>query len=60
REIRWLLGRALQAYNRGKSEEEKKYYREILNVLNREDAPKYGGFTGRDRQIKELLGELLR
>ncbi|MFW6169154.1 MAG: hypothetical protein ACODAD_01605 [Planctomycetota bacterium] len=60
RETRRLLGRALQAYNRGNSAEEKKYYRDILNVLNRENAPKYGGFTGRDKQIKTLVSELLR
>lgn len=59
-EIRRLLAHALQAYNRGDSREEKKYYRQILNVLNREDAPKYGGFSGRDKELKELLGELMR
>ena len=60
REIRWLLAHAVQAYNRGDSREEKQYYRQILNVLNREDAPKYGGFSGRDKELKELLGELMR
>lgn len=60
REMRHLLGRALRAYNRGDTDQEKKYYRQILDVLNREDAPKYGGFSGRDGELKELLTELLR
>ncbi len=60
REIRDLLARALQAYNRGDSAQEKEYYRQILNLLNREDAPKYGGYTGNDKMLEETLSELLR
>ncbi len=59
-EIRDLLARALQAYNRGDDVAEEKYYRQILNLLNREDAPKYGGYSGDDNALKETLSELLR
>jgi hypothetical protein len=60
REIRDLLAHALRAYNRGDYEQERQYYRETMDLLNREDAPKYGGYTGDDRRLKEVLGELLQ
>ena len=60
REIRDLLARTSQAYNRGDYEKEEKYYRQILDLLNREDAPKYGGFSGDDNTLKETISEMLR
>jgi hypothetical protein len=60
REIRDLLAHALRAYNRGDYEQEKQYYRQTMDLLNREDAPKYGGYTGDDRKLEEVLGELLQ
>jgi hypothetical protein len=59
-EVRDLLASALQAHNRGDNEQECEYYRRVLDYLNREDAPKYGGFSGDDKKLKELLNELLR
>ena len=59
-EMRDLLARALQAHNRGDDEEEQELYRSLLDLLNREDAPKYGGFSGEDEQLNELLCDLLR
>ena len=59
-EMRYLLGHALRAYNRGDRDQEERCYRQLLDLLNREDAPRYGGFSGRDGELKELLGELLR
>lgn len=59
-EIRDLLARASQAYNRGDYEQEEEYYRQILDLLNREDAPKYGGFSGDDNTLKETISEMLR
>ncbi len=60
REIRDLLARAFQAYNCGDAEQEKKSYRQVMDILNREDAPKYEGYTGSDSRLKEALNELLR
>jgi hypothetical protein len=59
-EIRKLLARALRAYNRGDYEQEKQFYRETMDLLNREDAPKYGGYTGDDGRLKAVLSELLQ
>jgi hypothetical protein len=58
--MRGLLARALQAHNRGDEAEERELYRQLLDLLNREDAPKYGGFSGEDEQLHELLNDLLR
>ncbi len=60
REVRDLLALALQAYNRGDAKREKEYYRKILDRLNAEDAPRYGGYSGNDIKLKEAIGELLR
>ena len=60
REILDLLALAIQAYNRGDLKQERAYYRQVLNLLNREDAPRYGGYSGDDETIKEALGRLLR
>jgi hypothetical protein len=60
REIRDLLARALRAYNRGDYDQEKQFYRETMDLLNREDAPKYGGYTGDDGRLKAVLSELLQ
>lgn len=60
REIRDLLARAFQAYNCGDVSQEKKFYRQVMDILNREDAPKYEGYTGSDSRLKEALNELLR
>lgn len=60
RQLRDLLGHALQAYNRGDLEQEKDYYRQVLDLLNREDAPRYGGFSGNDKEVEDLVSELLR
>ncbi len=59
-EVRDLLAHALQAYNRGDSKREKECYRQILDLLNAEDAPRYGGYSGNDIKLKEAIGELLR
>jgi hypothetical protein len=59
-EVRDLLARALQAYNQGDLREERHYYRQVMDRLNREDAPKYGGFTGDDETLQQALSELLR
>ena len=59
-EIRDLLARAQQAYNQGDRAQERECYRQLLDLLNREDAPKYGGFSGEDNKLKELVSELLR
>ena len=59
-EIRELLARALRAYNRGDFEQEREFYRQTMDLLNREDAPKYGGYTGDDSTLKEVLSELLQ
>lgn len=59
-EMRDLLARALRAYNRGDYEQEREYYRKTMDLLNREDAPKYGGYTGDDSTLKGVLSELLQ
>jgi len=60
REVRDLLALVIQAYNRGDLQEERGHCRKLMDFLNREDAPKYGGFTGSDGPLKEALSELLR
>jgi hypothetical protein len=60
RAVRDLLAQVIQAYNRGDLQEELGYCRQLMDFLNREDAPKYGGFTGNDGPLKEALSELLR
>ncbi len=59
-EMHDLLARALQAHNRGDNEQELELYRRLMDLLNREDAPRYGGFSGEDERLQELLSDLLR
>jgi hypothetical protein len=63
-----LLARAIQAYNRGDSAEERRLYRRVLDMLHSEGKDPNEGVTGaiqsdslpNDKELEELISTLLR